>query len=1101
MGFDVEDRTYQDLLARVLESGAKVVPFVGAGLTAYGSPADRLPLWRGLLERLIEEGKRLSLIDATISARISRLLDAGSYISATDRILEALGEPTFRRVVERELDDKGKPTPPAVAELVAIGWSLIVTTNLDRLVARAYLERYGRPMRAVTSLDTRGLAAAIAGTLASSETTLAQIHGELDVYPSWRLTSSHYRQLLQDPGYTEALKHLFLRQLFFVGFGLQDDDFDFLLDTIASIYPAGFGEFYALIERSRMKDPALLALIQKIGLRPIFYDLESPSGSPDPFGGHRQAYECLSHLAAAWAKTRTGLPITLKYFPEPAPSLVPRDEEIKALGCWIERKGGNVVQIVGFGGLGKTSLVHQYLLERRPQIASAGYSQVFGCSFYRADIGQFVNDLAFGVVGCEETSLPQQVDRVCGYLERRRTLLILDGLEGIIDDERHLTSPYLEKILAAGVAGDGSILVTSRVPVRGGIFEHAPLVELEPLSSTELAQFLGRWGLAGRDRGAGQRVSAVTGGHPLALRILAGVLATIPAAEASRKIEASPVVEISDEVDPLRENRLARVLGGYLRHLQQIEIAFLMSWTAFDIPAPYPLVERALRRPYPDTTVNAPLTSIDLRIVVASLLERRLLTTSDIRELSGHPTGPECFSERARTEGHSLAPIHRFLAGESLREAPELPETFEEALPLLVACRHAAAAGDWTLFDDIFRRRLMRGFRLYLSENLGAWEETLQLARLGDTASFPARLSAEPCFYPINVARALKHLGRSAEARDKYTRTLAADVAPGDPEAAMYVNNFLTLLIWRGELNAADQLAELNVRALSWITEPWKRYTQIEHGFSSLGYLRLLQGDVAGATLLFDYAERAWDDYPAERLWFFDYYPYYRAEADLLSDPGAHDLALDRVESLLAVARDYNWPESICRGHIQAALVYLHRAERNGEPRHLLNADQRLEQAAQIAEGMLVPDVRLAHILSRIKYALLIQDLRGESDVGGPQLPDLIDGAEALVESSGLALAMPEVVAARGALAYLSGDLATSLAMYNQALGLCATAGNQLGARSSRSAIAWLGRHLGLSGDPEPTSPAARDLVGLVGAPLSKDWMLERLRTVTATDR
>lgn len=217
MGFDVEDQTYQDLLARVLESGAKVVPFVGAGLTAYGSPADRLPLWRGLLERLIEEGKRLGLIDATISARISRLLDAGSYIAATDRILDALGEPTFRRVVERELDDTGKPTPPVVAELVAIGWSLIVTTNLDRLVARAYLERYGRPMRAVTSLDTRGLAAAIAGTLASPETTLAQIHGELDVYPSWRLTSSHYRQLLQDPGYTEALKHLFLRQLFLLG--------------------------------------------------------------------------------------------------------------------------------------------------------------------------------------------------------------------------------------------------------------------------------------------------------------------------------------------------------------------------------------------------------------------------------------------------------------------------------------------------------------------------------------------------------------------------------------------------------------------------------------------------------------------------------------------------------------------------------------------------------------------------------------------------------------------------------------------------------------------------------------------------------------------
>ena len=233
MAFDTSDSTYQELRGRVLQGGGRVVPFVGAGLSIYGRPERRLPLWRELIDRLIAEGQSLGLVPSQGEASIDAALVSGRYIEVMDRVLDMLGEPTFKRLVERELDETGKPTPPAVAELVGVGWSLIVTTNLDRLIARAYLERHGRPLDAFTSLDTHRLAAALAGTLTSSETLLAQIHGAVDMYPSWRLTRTHYAQLLQEPGYVEALKQLFLRQVFFVGFGLEDDDLDFLLAMVA----------------------------------------------------------------------------------------------------------------------------------------------------------------------------------------------------------------------------------------------------------------------------------------------------------------------------------------------------------------------------------------------------------------------------------------------------------------------------------------------------------------------------------------------------------------------------------------------------------------------------------------------------------------------------------------------------------------------------------------------------------------------------------------------------------------------------------------------------------------------------------------------------
>jgi len=481
MAFDTADRTYQDLLARVLQSGARVVPFVGAGLTAYGEPQVRLPLWRELLQRLITEGQNLGLISDTGDPAIEAALASGRYIEATDRILGALGEPTFKRVVERELDDTNKPTPPAVTELVAVGWSLIVTTNLDRLIARAYLEHHGCPLNSVTSLDTHNLARALAGQLLSVQTTLAQIHGNIDVYPSWRLTRSHYKQLLQDPGYVDSLKHLFMRQVFFVGFGLEDDDFDYIMETIRRIYPAGVGEFYALIERSRKNQPVIRQLIRECGLRPIFYDLEPEAGS-SLFGGHRAVYECLKHMSITWAATRKGLDPKLKYFPELDPYMIGRDLEIARLCDMVVGQVG-VVEVIGLGGLGKSSLVQQFLADRLPQITEAGYRLVFGCSFHRADIGQFVHDMVLATVGPESLSLAGDVERICEHVRRHRTLLVLDGIEAILDAGSQLNDRYVRGIVESVVQGSGAVIVTSRVPARGGMFDDAPIIDIGPLSA------------------------------------------------------------------------------------------------------------------------------------------------------------------------------------------------------------------------------------------------------------------------------------------------------------------------------------------------------------------------------------------------------------------------------------------------------------------------------------------------------------------------------------------------------------------------------------------------------------------------------------------
>jgi tetratricopeptide (TPR) repeat protein len=1088
MRFDPEDPTYKRLLCRVLRSDGRVVPFVGAGLSAYGEEGKRLPLWGELLERLVDEGVELGLIDEEERLAIAEVLEDEGYIEATDLILYVLGEPTFRRTVERELDETGKEIPPAVTELVSIDWPLIVTTNLDRMISNAYLERRGERMPTVTNQDLGRLSDATSGALRSSGTTLAKIHGDIDSYPSWILTKAHYDQLLQAPGYVAALQTLFLSQVFFVGFGLQDDDFDLVLKTIAEIYPEGAGEIYALIGRSRKGNEVINELITK-NLQPIYYDDSNPVAPSDPFGRHRAVYECLAHMAASWAVARSGLDVTMKYFPELDPYMVRREDETKRLANAVE--AGGIVQVVGLGGSGKTSMLQQFLHDHRLEIAMAGYVSIFGCSLYRADIDQFIADFALATVGPATEPLQQRVENVCRHVQAHQTLLLLDGAEVVLDEEGKLRSPYLLQILHSVLRGGGLVLLTSRIPVRGELGDRSEPIDVSPLTSAEIDDFLEFWGLGNLPDAARHRLAEVTAGHPLALRVLAGLLLDVPERDAVSTIERSKAIAVSDEVDPLRENRLARVVGSYLRHLGPAELAFLICASAFEGPVPFPLVETTLTRSYPDTAVNSELVGRDLRPVIEKLIRRRLLTVSAATELSSHPSVREYFERRAAIGTESLVPIHRFLAAEHLRDTTDLPETFEEARPLIVAARHAAAASDWTLFDDLVRNRLLRGPRHYLCNTLGAWEEGLTLARLGHETSFPSETVPEPAYYPAAVARCLKHLGRSEESRAVYRQVLAAACHAHDPNTAKYVNNFLTLLISRGELARADRLVELNVRALAWTDEGWTYCWQLEHGFASIAYLRMLQGDAEEALRLLDLAERAWDEHPGGPLKLFSHYPYHRAEVVLLLDESGHEAALEAVWDLLSVALDESWPESVCRGHVQAARVYLDRAECQRSWTDLADADRHLREAGEVAAGMVIPEVEIRYLLAQVRRYLVSFHLDGPADSDHVELSDLVARLEQRVEISGLELFAPEAIAAWGALAHLRESPGEARQYYLDAVSRACDQGNAHVGLSRRSVVHWLGAQLGPEAVPPPTWTT--DPSEILGSGLTSDQMTDHL--------
>ena len=216
-----------------------------------------------------------------------------------------------------------------------------------------------------------------------------------------------------------------------------------------------------------------------------------------------------------------------------------REEDIAFLdNAWANRNV-NVVTIVAWAGVGKSTLVNHWL--RR--MAAKHYRSaelVFGWSFYRqgtsgstSSADEFL-DAALTWFGDPDPRLGsawEKGERLAKLVAYRRTLLVLDGLEPLQNppgpQEGRLSEPSLQALLRELAAfNKGLCVITTRLPV-ADIADHertsALRRDLEQLSSDAGAKLLRALGVKGDDaelRSASDEFS----GHCLALTLLGSYL-------------------------------------------------------------------------------------------------------------------------------------------------------------------------------------------------------------------------------------------------------------------------------------------------------------------------------------------------------------------------------------------------------------------------------------------------------------------------------------------------------------------------------------------------------------------------------------------------
>jgi hypothetical protein len=148
---------------------------------------------------------------------------------------------------------------------------------------------------------------------------------------------------------------------------------------------------------------------------------------------------------------------------------------------------------------------------------------------------------------------------------------------------------------------------------------------------------------------------------------------------------------------------------------------------------------------------------------------------------------------------------------------------------------------------------------------------------------------------------------------------------------------------------------------------------------------------------------------------------------------------------------------------------------------------------------MRVPDVSITHRLVSFRADLVGREIGLPVTLDTVAVGEMLDRAERTMATSGLELALPDLLAARGAAALLGGDIDLATEALSNALARCRRQGNAWAPRSPRSFVRWLSDRLDLSATADSTGSAA-DLVDLVGVELTSAWMNESLDRVAADD-
>jgi predicted ATPase len=430
--------------------------------------------------------------------------------------------------------------------------------------------------------------------------------------------------------------------------------------------------------------------------------------------------------------------ISLARLPVTGREVFGRKEDLAFLdAAWADSRV-NVISVVAWAGVGKSTLVNHWLRGlAADQYRSADL--VFGWSFYRqgttggsSSADEFLDAALvwFGDPDPRVGTAWEKGERLANLIAHRRTLLILDGLEPLQNppgsQEGRLRDPSLQALLRELAAlNAGLCVITTRLAVADlaqSEGSSARRLDLEHLSSVAGEQLLRALEVKGQESEL-RSASEEFGGHCLALTLLGSFLSDAYHGDIRRHEEVA-----SRLAHDVRQGGHARkVMNSYQSWFGEgPELSVLLLLGLFDRPADQEAIGTLLK---PPAILGLTESLMELvprvwRTILARLRRARLLAPEDPSQpgqLDTHPLVREYFGDQLRSRSsEAWKECNRRLYDHCRALAPPLPESITEMEPLFLAVIYGCQAG--LLRDtlhEVYLPRIQRGTASFAANVLG----------------------------------------------------------------------------------------------------------------------------------------------------------------------------------------------------------------------------------------------------------------------------------------------------------------------------------------------------------------------------------------------
>jgi tetratricopeptide (TPR) repeat protein len=509
--------------------------------------------------------------------------------------------------------------------------------------------------------------------------------------------------------------------------------------------------------------------------------------------------------------------VDIRRLPETGELLFGRRNELNSLAkAWDDPKL-NVVVLKASGGVGKSTLLRCWAEDNY-----RGAERVFAWSFYsqgseeRVTSAEEFTAKALEWFGDETAgqglSAWDRGQRLAELIQRRRTLLLLDGLEplqsGHVLDRGKLKDPGMEILLfELAKRNPGLCIITSREPVADLADDEVKAAvrqfDLDQISTVAGRALLRISGIEGEDKELEAAVQAF-GNNAYAIKLLGAYLGYWHDRHINR---AAAIPDLDLPIEQGRHPR--RVMHSFAERFGDgPKVNLLALLGLFDRPADAAAIAALKERP--------PITGLTQHLVglwraawdeeIADLRRLGLVAPASHyapNELDSHPLVREHFGARLKVERSEAWRSGHGRLYEHLRDsAKQYPDTLAEMAPLYQAMHHGCQAGrHQEALEDVYYARVHRQGEFFAYRKLGAFG--VDLAALADlferfwdkpVASLTERAQA---FILIQAGSCLLALGRLREA--------ASAMRPG-------LDRAVQLKAWENAAASASQLSHVHLR-------------------------------------------------------------------------------------------------------------------------------------------------------------------------------------------------------------------------------------------------------------------------------------------------